>query len=250
MYYILMRTLMNMKNKYRVTMIDGDILVYKSAFIADKYDDDSMGKLVAYQMKERIFRDLPSDERRLYLTGKGNFRESVAKTVPYKGQRPARPKHYQAIRGYFENLPETTVIDGMEADDALGIDQIPGETVIASIDKDLLMIPGSHYNITTRAVIEASDPGELTLTKDKNRTKITGYGFKWFCAQMLMGDTVDNIKGLYRVGATKAYKALKDCKDENECWGKVLEMYVRDKALSRLEENTKLLWILRGDTNA
>ena len=37
------------------------------------------------------------------------------------------------------------VIDGMEADDALALAQTD-KTAIATIDKDLLMVVGRHYN--------------------------------------------------------------------------------------------------------
>lgn len=84
---------------------------------------------------------------------------------------------------------------GMEADDALGIKQTSmkeGETCIVSIDKDLLMIPGAHYNFVTKEYIEI---GEQEAADN-------------FYKQLLTGDTVDNVPGLSGVGPAKAASIL------------------------------------------
>ena len=46
---------------------------------------------------------------------------------------------------YLVKEYKAEVCDGQEADDALGINQTD-QTIICTIDKDLLMIPGQHYN--------------------------------------------------------------------------------------------------------
>ena len=131
-----------------------------------------------------------------YLSGGTNFRYKVAKTRPYKGNRDAahRPTHEQAIRDYISSKWETIVTDGIEADDALGIAQraLGGDSVIVSIDKDLDMIPGRHYNFVQQVDYEIDE--DLAWHK--------------FCLQVLTGDTVDNIPGLPGIGPKKAEKIL------------------------------------------
>src|SRR3990167_11351680 len=60
-----------------------------------------------------------------YLTGDGNFREKVATIQPYKGNRDkdAKPFWYKEIRKYLIDRYKAVVVDGMEADDAIGIAQ-------------------------------------------------------------------------------------------------------------------------------
>lgn len=122
----------------------------------------------------------------------------------------------------------------------------PNRTIIASIDKDLLMLPGRHYNINTKEVILSTDPGSLTLKRTKsNKLDLKGTGFKWFCAQMLLGDAVDNIikpkKGL---GPRKVYNLLNKLDTKESLWKEVSKHYT---CKERQHENAQLLWILREE---
>lgn len=182
---------------------------------------------------------------KMYLTGKNNFRDTMDTLYPYKGNRKAaKPLHYSFIRSLIIEEYGAEVANGQEADDALGIAQTK-DTIIATIDKDLLMIPGRHYNINTGKKIMAKDPGELTLSPTN---KLTGMGFKWFCAQMLMGDVVDNIKGVPLIGNVKAYRILKDINDQLSMWQEVEKVYYKNYPMApRLEENALLLWIRREE---
>src|SRR5690606_41714779 len=63
-----------------------------------------------------------------------------------------KPYWYDEIRDYLIRRWGAEVVDGQEADDAIGIaawnsyKECPEYSIIASIDKDLRMIPGYHYN--------------------------------------------------------------------------------------------------------
>lgn len=132
---------------------------------------------------------------RIYLTGKGNYREKLATVAPYKGNRDPnnRPVHYQAIREYLIQQHGARVIHGREADDELSIlaTQMRRDRkkyVIATIDKDLDQIPGEHYDYAKHiryavAAVEAE---------------------QWFWAQVLSGDPTDNIPGCWKIGKEKA----------------------------------------------
>ena len=216
----------------RKLLIDGDIICYQMGFSADKRGLTEQGaldyvKTFIHDMVEY----LGADDFDIYLTGADNFRIEVAKTAPYKGQRSGdRPTHYQAIRDYLIEKLEAEVVDGEEADDALGKNQTK-DTVLCSTDKDLDQIPGLHYNWRKNQVYE--------ITKE--------YGRMFFLKQMLTGDTADNIIGIKGVGVKKAEKALKGLSYQ-EGLAKVREMYESafgDAAESRLKENAQLLWIRR-----
>jgi 5'-3' exonuclease len=167
----------------------------------------------------------------------------------YKANRKGsiKPIHYEYLRSFVIDRYDTTVVTGIEADDALGI-AASNDSIIISKDKDLLQVPGQHFNIMKNKLITASKDGELELWRDKaGKARLTGHGFKWFCAQMLLGDDVDNIKGIHRVGAVRAHKLLEKSKTNKESWEIVKKVYKDKKRAEDLLLNAQLLWILREE---
>ena len=177
--------------------------------------------------------NIPVDEVEGYLTGKGNFRNEVAVTAPYKGTRKAdKPYHFGLLREYMQKSWGFIEVEGIEADDKLGIEAYkhdPEETIIVSLDKDLDMIRGNHYNFVREE--------QYVITEEQ--------AIRNFYLQMLTGDKVDNIIGLAGIGPVKSKKMLADCKTEKEMYDVVLAAY--DNNLDRVVENGRLLWILREE---
>ena len=168
------------------------------------------------------------------------FRLSYAKTKEYKGNRKdfKKPHHYGTIRDYLALKHNTDVVEGIEADDALGIYQCslmePGMGIICSIDKDLLQIPGKHYNFKKREFYDID----------------MFNSFHNFYMQVLMGDKADNIPGLFKIGPSKAKQILEGCKTSLEMYEKCIKAYklyskMQDHMLY-LHEMCHLLYILRG----
>ena len=85
-----------------------------------EYTLHSVKKLI-----ESILEDTKATDCRIFLSGKTNFRDEVAVTKPYKGNRDDmhKPLHYQEIRDYLVNVWQAEVVEGMEADDSLSIEQ-------------------------------------------------------------------------------------------------------------------------------
>lgn len=213
-------------------LVDADILVYRFGFASEGDPAEfALARLSEFldnlQMMDGI------DEVWGYLTGSNNFRNEIAKTAPYKGNRVmAKPYHYQLLREYMERAWGFEVIDGMEADDAIGIEAYrhePEETIIVSIDKDLNMIRGHHYNFVKEE--------KYFVTEEE--------AIRNFYLQILTGDKIDNIIGLDGIGPVKSKKLLKDCNTELEMYEAVLKAYDGDEA--RVLENARLLWILREE---
>src|SRR5690606_12181687 len=126
----------------------------------------------------------PSERTRVFLQGSGNFRDRVATIQPYKGNRDPnnRPRYFEEIRQYLLDFHGAELVEGMETDDACGIEQWKNKdrsTCIVSIDKDLLMIPGYHYNYVKKEL------QYVTLAQANRR----------FWLQVLTGDSTDNIRG-------------------------------------------------------
>lgn len=213
----------------RVALIDADIFVYRVAFASDSEPVSYAIQTMAESLEDLIMFDLDVNEWDLYLTGKNNFRYDVAKTAPYKGNRKdkEKPKHYQALRDYLVSAWDAKVIDGMEADDAISIraTELGDDSVIVTIDKDLMMVPGWHYNFVKK---------ELSHVTEEE-------GMLWFYKQMLMGDSADNIKGVRGIGPVTAEKLL-DGLSQKEMWDLCVDKLGSEE---RALENAHLLWMLR-----
>ena len=177
----------------------------------------------------------------LFLTGNDetNFRYAVATIKPYKGNRKGsrKPKMYHEIREHLITEYDTVVANGIEADDALGSAQTE-TTFICSIDKDLNMIPGWHYNFTSGKVYHISEEE----------------GYRNFYTQMITGDTVDNVPGIKGMGKVKAAKALAGVHTNFEMHRIVKKLYIKANPDKTEEEVNKviteigtLLWIRRWE---
>jgi len=213
-------------------LVDADILVYRFGF-ASEGDPAEFALARLSEFLDNLYVNLPVDEVEGYLTGKGNFRNEVAVTAPYKGTRKAdKPYHFGLLREYMQKSWGFIEVEGIEADDKLGIEaykHAPEETIIVSIDKDLNMIRGHHYNFLKNE--------KYYVTEEE--------GIRNFYLQILTGDKVDNIIGLQGIGPVKSKKLLADCNTELEMYETVLKAYNGDEA--RVLENARLLWILREE---
>lgn len=123
------------------------------------------------------------------LSGKGNFRFDAATIKKYKGNRDMdkRPHWYNEARDYLTRYYDSVVTENEEADDVLAREQTD-DTVIVSLDKDLLQVPGRHYNwVSDKKVLVSKETALKNLY-----------------TQVLTGDSTDNIPGIYGIGPKKA----------------------------------------------
>lgn len=182
------------------------------------------------------------------------IRESIAVTKPYKGTRAGtKPFHYENLTAYIIGTYEFRVSNGLEADDLICMDQFSAlgdnDTIICTRDKDLRMCPGWHYGWEcgkqpSFGPTLVDNRGQITLTPKG----IKGTGLKFFFSQMLTGDTVDNIPGCAKIGPAKAFAILEGCNTRRDHERAVIEAYKQaygDKYKDMLEEQSKLLWMIR-----
>ena len=215
-------------------LIDGDILAYRAAFSTQdgllKDAENKIEILIDFVFEETL--DWPEpDKFEVYLTGSNNFRFDVAKSYPYKGNRKAndKPKYLSHVREYMVDKFGAIVSEGEEADDLIAIEatRCGPDTVVASIDKDMLQIPCWHFNFNKKKWTQVSEwQGDL-----------------FFYTQILTGDAADNIKGLKGIGPKKAEKLLHDCRSVDDLWEACVKAYGGDTA--RIVENARLLWLRR-----
>lgn len=180
------------------------------------------------------FAEMPA---RIFLSGVGNFRNAIATRATYKGNREgvAKPKHFTAIRNHMVSAWGAEVSAGEEADDLMAIDATkhPG-SIICTIDKDLLQVPGKHYNFVTKEE-QVVSPKEGSLN---------------FFAQVLSGDATDNVPGVAGIGPVKARKILEGAKNPRECWIRILDVYkdaYQDKGEEYAIETARLVYMRRTE---
>lgn len=213
-------------------LIDGDILVYRIGFASEDENQSIAISRMAEFVEELVMMPGVGDYTG-YLTGSNNYRKEIAKEAPYKGNRTApKPQHYDLLREYLVKSWGFEMIDGQEADDAIGIaaySMDEEDYMIFTIDKDLDMIRGWHYNFTKN---------DKYFVKEED-TLYTFY------KQVLTGDRVDNIPGLKGIGPKKAEKILSGAVSEHELFSAVLAAY--DGNILRMTEMAQLLWIRRKE---
>lgn len=244
-------------------LLDADILLYEIGFATQKKIEgeivpapvEEVNELIDSKIKEICASVYATESPLLYITGKGNFRYQVAKQQAYKGNRKSiKPFHYAYIKAYLQAQWGAVVVDGMEADDALCIEQTKRlhlrDTIICTRDKDLAQCPGFHYTWECGKQGEKSPywvegVGEIKL---KGAKKIVGHGSKFFYSQILWGDSTDTYGGLQGCGPIGAFNIINPCNTEGEMYEAVLEAYRAkhgDEAEERLLEQARLAWMVR-----
>jgi 5'-3' exonuclease len=177
-----------------LALIDADIVVHRVGYTTDN-DEEWVAKARCNDMLDGILVDTAATGFGLWLSDNRDNTFRFHLSSKYKANRVApRPKHYDFIKGFLIQEWGASIAHEMEADDAMGIaqDKSGSETVICSIDKDLLQIPGQHYN----------------FVKKEWECVTEWEGLTWFYKQILIGDASDNVRGCKGIGTIKAGKAL------------------------------------------
>lgn len=214
------------------------------------------------QVLRRILEETEADSYTVYLTGKDNFRDKLVDYYKKNRDPDHKPHWYQELGEYLIEVHDAVIVNGQEADDAMGIHQyvdLYGEnlgcinwpncdaagchddephTIICTTDKDLDMIPGWHYNWDKKS----KKYGKYWVDEEQ--------AIRWFYTQLLMGDSTDNIKGVPGCGKKGAKVLLEDCETESDmftmCAGAYNGVYP-DLGPEILRENADLLWIRREE---
>lgn len=189
---------------------------------------------------------------------RSNFRYSIAKILPYKGQRTGdRPYHFDRLRDHLFKEWNAEEVYGMEADDKISIEAAkhPGKTLINHMDKDLWQIPNAWHawhdgsSIYNRRMLYVDNPGFISLERTNSGTlQVFATGQYMIAYQLLAGDTSDNIPSVAKgFGPAQIYELLKDHRTEAELFAAVKNKYYEVhgvKGQDRYEEIKRLVTLL------
>jgi 5'-3' exonuclease len=189
-------------------LLDGDYIVFKSCAGKDEFPldevtdllDESMHYILANCQEAFGGEEI---EYISFLSGKGNKRKIAY--PDYKANRKGKPMpvHLQAVRLHLSAFWNGVTVNGIEADDAIGICAyyLPTEnTIIGTADKDFAQMRNVWiYDLyPRRAECPRKDVYiEKELTEDGvwYRTSEES-GLKQLTYQLIYGDAGDNIKGI------------------------------------------------------
>lgn len=219
-----------------LALIDADVVAFRCAASAIGAPEDIAIMRADIMMRELLDK-VGAPEYRAWLTGDNNFRKVIY--PEYKANRKDKPKpeHLNACREYLCREWGAFVTDGYEADDALGI-HASDRTVICSNDKDLLQIPGKHFNIVKSEFLDVEPV----------------VGLRNFYHQLLLGDRSDNIPGYDGVARVKPtiqldkwLTELHRLQTEEDMYEFVCDRY--ELSQEQLELHAQLLYIWRKEND-
>ena len=204
--------------KGRMAQIDADFLCYQ---VSAPNKEEREGTAEMRSFEQMCFQSRDALMHLMHLTGSehyiahltpsgstkgGRYEQSI--TLPYQGNRvdAEKPEHSDALRAWIgKHLPSVNHVN-QEADDGMAqanykaMNLIASDiqtSIIVSRDKDLRMVPGLHWDFKEERIVTMIDRfGFIEIDESGSQKKLVGYGTKFFWAQLLMGDTTDNIKGL------------------------------------------------------
>ena len=205
----------------KTLLIDGDVLAYQSAFIAQAniqwegdlwttHSDLALAKNWVIERLEMFKEKTGADAFVIAISDKNNFRRKL--NPLYKANRRSKfaPIGLSPMRDWMAEEYGTVIYPNLEADDTIAImatDLTPDEErIIVSIDKDFKSVPCTFYDFNRDEIHDVS-------VEDAN---------KYHLMQTMAGDPVDGYKGIPGVGAVKAMRLL----DKNGAnWDTVLKAY-------------------------
>lgn len=189
------------QNGEMTALIDGDILLYLvGCTIGEEkamrhiremkhcsWDETTVWKGALNHLNSKInecVEGIKGDSRLVFLTGSDNFRYNVAFTKGYKANRQdlEKPLFFHELKDYLINIHEALVDPMYEADDLMSMYQRVSNdkndnkkelcsTCICSKDKDLRIVPGLHYNITSGTKDWVTELGDLIPVYSKKKIK-------------------------------------------------------------------------------
>ncbi|GAB2181000.1 DNA polymerase I [Denitratisoma sp. agr-D3] len=198
----------------RLLLVDGSSYLYRAFHalpdLRNRAGEPTGAVYGVINMLRRLEADYKADYRAVVFDAKGKtFRDDWY--PQYKANRPPMPDD---LRVQIEPLHDCVralgwpllMIDGVEADDVIGTlarhaTDSGIECVVSTGDKDMAQLVNGHVRLVNTMTNEVLDPAGVEAKFGLPPERIVDY-------LALMGDTVDNVPGVAKVGPKTAVKWL------------------------------------------
>lgn len=230
----------------KIALIDADSILY-SAFYGNKVADEVTGEpkkvdgkfVIVPKTDEEIMESLDGifynifkegqfTHYIIFVRGDNCKRDRIIFNSEYKANRIKEiPEKWEFTKNYAVEKWKANVVNDIEVDDAIRICslRVPNSHIVA-IDKDLLWLVGDNFN-----------------WRKNEWTKVDKYQEEEYLAKsMIVGDTVDNIKGL--PGKGEAYCKRHDIRTIENAFSSYLAELGLQKGIDEFYKNFKCLYIL------
>ncbi len=211
-------------------LVDADLLVYKTSSVTEvpiNWEGDfwtlhcdfaQTKKLISDQIHALVDK-VKANDVLLCFSHYDNFRKLINPEYKLNRKKVRKPMCLNPAKEYCKQEFKWLEKPWLEADDVMGIlatKESESKYVIFSEDKDLLTIPGFHWDAENETIWEQ--------TKE-----VADYTFY---KQILTGDSTDNYSGCPGIGPKKAEDTLQNSKTEVEMWNSVISAF-KAKKLSK-----------------
>ncbi len=204
-------------SKKRLLLVDASSYLYRAFHAMPELKSpagEPTGAIMGVvNMLRKLVQDYPSDYIAAVFDPKGKtFRDAIY--PDYKATRQSMPEDLAAqIEPLFETIRALgwplVVIDGVEADDVIGTlarhaESVHGwDTLISTGDKDLTQLVSERITWMNTMSSETLDPAGVEAKFGVRPERIVDY-------LALMGDAVDNVPGVEKVGPKTAAKLVQE----------------------------------------
>ena len=139
-------------------LIDADIVAFKAATVTETpinwgdwfwtmHAHEAEGIEYIHKYLHRITTALGEGDFHMFITDPKNWRKDILPSYKSNRKETRKPMTLNALRQYLLDEMSAVMVEGMEADDLLGITSTnEPDCVIVSEDKDLATIPGKLFN--------------------------------------------------------------------------------------------------------
>jgi 5''-3'' exonuclease (including N-terminal domain of PolI) len=205
----------------RLLLVDGHYFLYRSFFairgLTNSKGEPTNAIYGFTKALRRMIADVKPD-RGAVVWDRGIPERRTALQPAYKQNRPSMPDEMRAQEGFMQELVPllgmaSLSLPDTEADDLIGsyAVQHPGETVIATNDKDILQLVNGRVRIYSTNKVDLA-PGETfaLLGEDAVRAKWGVDPGQIGDVLALTGDSSDNIPGVDGVGLKTAAALIRE----------------------------------------
>jgi DNA polymerase-1 len=168
------------------------------------------------------------------FTDASAFRRELYPDYKYNRKGKPKPIGFKQLRNELLTEETAFMFHRIEADDAIGIFATMPEVkddpvIIASGDKDLMQIPGTHVWIHNGREPEAEQGVSIGYIGEDSivKTNTSEHSERFTYVQYLTGDSTDGVPGCPGIGAVSAKRIVEafDLSKPVDCWEEIVRTY-------------------------